>query len=162
MRWSFVASLIAAALVAGTSASEAVPARGVEIGAAAKSVQLTDQVHYKRHVRHCPCPVVHRPKKVFHKAVVHRKHVVRRVVVVDEPEVIVRRRFVVHRPVFFDDDFVDRPFFFRRARFAHRPFFRHAHFGHRRFFHHGHFGHRRFGHFGHRWRFAGHGRFGRW
>jgi len=121
MRWSFVASLVAAALVAGTSASEAIPARGVSISAAAKSVQLSELAHYKR----CACHVVHRPKKVVHKRVAHRKHIVHRerivyrervvrpIVVVDEPDIVIHRRFV------------------------HRPFFaHHVHFGHRRFFHH--------------------------
>jgi hypothetical protein len=157
MRSSLVASLAAAAIMASTSATLAVPAGGVALGEAAKSLELTAQAHY----RGCDCHVSHRPKLIRRHFV--GKHIVRRVVVVEEPTVIVHRRFV-HRPFFVHRaHFVHRPFF-RRAHFVHRPFFHHrAHFGHR--FHGGHFGHgprfgaMRFAGHGH---FGGHGRFARW
>jgi hypothetical protein len=137
MRSSLVASLAAVAIMASTSATLAVPARGIALGEAAKSLELSAQAHYRR----CVCHVSHRPKLVRKHYV--RKRYVRPVVVVEEPAFIVRRRV-----------FVDRPFFVHRAHFVHRPFFHRAHFGHRRFFHHGHFGHGpRFG----AMRFAGHG-----
>jgi hypothetical protein len=138
MRSSLVASLAAAAIMVSTSAALAVPARGTELGEAAKSLELSARAHYDR----CACHVSHRPKLVRKHFV--RRHVVRPVVVVeDEPAIIVRKRV-----------FVDRPFFFRRAHFVHRPFVHRGHFGHgprfgaMRFAGHGHFG--------------DHGRFGRW
>jgi hypothetical protein len=137
MRSSLVASLAAAAILASTSATLAVPARGIALGEAAKSVELSAQAHYRR----CACHVSHRPTLVRRHYV--RRHYVRPVVVVEEPAFVVRRRV-----------FVDRPLFFRRAHFVHRPFFHRGHFGHgprfgaMRFAGHGHFG--------------GHGRFARW
>jgi hypothetical protein len=137
MRSSLVASLAVAAILASTSATLAVPARGIALGEAARSVELSAQAHYRR----CACHVSHRPTLVRKHYV--RRHYVRPVVVVEEPAFVVRRHV-----------FVDRPFFFRRAHFVHRPFFDRGHFGHgprfgaMRFAGHGHFG--------------GHGRFARW
>jgi hypothetical protein len=164
MRSSLVALLAAAAVMASTSATLALPARGPALGEAAKSLELTQQANYSgRYVdRRCMCHVAHRPK------VVVRKHFVRRrVVVVDEPTVIVRRRVFVHRPLFIHRArFVDRPFFVHRARFVDRPFFHRAHFADRPFFHREHFGPGpRFGAMrfaGHGGHFGGHGRFARW
>jgi hypothetical protein len=150
MRLSLVSSLAAAAIIASTSAGLAIPGRGVALSEAAKSLELSQQAHYRGHYadRRCVCHVAHRPKVVVRKHFV-RKHVVRPVVVVEEPEIIVRRRHFVHRPFFVHRaHFVDRPFF-HRARFVDRPFFHRRHFGGMRFAGHGtHFG--------------GHGRFGRW
>jgi hypothetical protein len=149
MRSSLVASLAVAAILASTSATLAVPARGIALGEAAKSVELSAQAHYRR----CACHVSHRPTLVRRHYV--RRHYVRPVVVVEEPAFVVRRHV-----------FVDRPFFFRRAHFVHRPFFHRAHFAHRPFFDRGHFGHGpRFGAMrfaGHGGHFGGHGRFARW
>jgi hypothetical protein len=144
MRLSLVSSLAAAAIIASTSAGLAIPARGVALSEAAKSLELSQQAHYRGHYadRRCVCHVAHRPKVVVRKHFVRkhfvRKHVVRPIVVVEEPEIIVRRRHFVHRP-----------FFVHRAHFVDRPFF-----------HRGHFGGMRFA--GHGMHFGGHGHFGRW
>jgi hypothetical protein len=156
MRSSLVASLAAAAIMASTSATLALPARGTALGEAAKSLELTQQAHYSGYAdRRCLCHVAHRPK------VVVRKHFVRRrVVVVDEPTVFVHRPLFIHRA-----RFVDRPFFVHRARFVDRPFFHRAHFADRPFFRREHFGPGpRFGAMrfaGHGGHFGGHGRFAR-